>query len=86
MNSELKISEFEYTKVDKIEGNYYQEKYKVIEPIYTRGPDAVQWTDEQLDEIRRAQLQAERNQEAWRRELMRPSVNCTAHSAGVDCF
>lgn len=35
----------------KIEGNFYQEKYKVIEPIYTRGPDAVQWTDEQLDEI-----------------------------------
>lgn len=35
----------------KVEGQRYEQKYNIQEPIYTRGPDATYWTDEQLDEI-----------------------------------
>lgn len=35
----------------KVEGERYREKYSVNELIYTRGPDATYWSDEQLKEI-----------------------------------
>jgi len=35
----------------KIEGKRYEKRYNISAPFYTMGPDKVEWTDQQLEEI-----------------------------------